>query len=46
MVSLNLLDDEVTWIESKLSGAAGALEVEAIGLRNWLVSFGCMLEEL
>ena len=36
----------MTWVISKLSGAAGALGSEAIELRNWLINFGCALEEL
>ena len=34
------------WVASKLSGAAGALGEEATKLRNWLLCFGCALEEL
>ena len=44
-VPLYLLEDNVTWVASKLSGAAGALGVEAIELRNWILRFGCALEE-
>ena len=36
----------MTWVASKLSGAAGALGAEAIGLRNWLLRFKCATEEL
>ena len=36
----------MTWVASKLSGAAGALGVEAIELVNWLLLFGCELEDL
>ena len=33
-VPLDFMEDDVTWVASKLSGAAGALGVEAIELRN------------
>ena len=33
-VPLNFTEDHVTWVASKLSGTAGALEAEAIELRN------------
>ena len=46
MVPLDFTEDDVTWITSKLSGAEGALGAEAIELRNWLLRFGCALEEL
>ena len=36
----------MTWVASNLSGAVGALGVEAIELRNWLLCFGCASEEL
>ena len=45
-VPLDFTEDEVTWVASKLSGAAGALGVEAIELRNWLLCFRCASEEL
>ena len=45
-VPLDFTKDDVTWVASNISGAAGALGVEAIELRNWLLSFGCTLEEL
>ena len=34
MVPLNFTEDDVTWVASKLSGAAGALVAEAIELRK------------
>ena len=34
------------WVASKLSGAVGALGVEAIELQNFLLFFGCASEEL
>ena len=45
-VPLDLAEDGVMWVASKLSGTAGALGVEAIELRNWLIRFGCALDEL
>ena len=45
MVNLEFLEDVVVWAEYKLSGAAGALGAEAIELRNWLLFFGCVLED-
>ena len=45
-VHLDFTEDDVTWVVSKLSGAAGALGVEAIKLRNWILRFGCASEEL
>ena len=43
-VPLEFTEDEVTWVASKISGAAGALWLEAIELRNWLFRFGCASE--
>ena len=43
---LDFTEDEVTWVASKLSGAAGALGAEAMELHNWLLHFGCASEEL
>ena len=45
-VPLDFTENDVTWAASKISGAAGALVAEAIELRNWLLRFGCALEEL
>ena len=45
-VPLDFTEDDVTWVASKLSGAAGALGVEAMELRNWLLRFRCASEEL
>ena len=39
-VPLDFTEDDVTWVASKLSGAAGAME-----LHNWLICFGCASEE-
>ena len=44
-VHLELLEDNVMWVASKISGAAGALEAEKIELRNWILCFGCMSED-
>ena len=45
-VPLNFTEDDVTWVASKLSGAAGALGAEAVELINWILCFGYSLEEL
>ena len=45
-VPLDFTDDDGTWVTSNLSGAAGMLGAEAIDLRNWLLCFGCLSEEL
>ena len=45
-VTLDFTEDDVTWIVSNLSGAAGALRAEAIELQNWLLRFRCASEEL
>ena len=45
-VPLDFTEDDVTWVASKLSGAAGALGAEAMELRNLLLRFGCASEEL
>ena len=34
------------WVVSKLSGVSDALGVEEIEIRNWIVSFVCVSEEL
>ena len=36
-VPLDFTEDDVTWVASKLSGAAGALGAEAMELQNWLL---------
>ena len=38
-VPLDLLEDDVKWVASKLSDDAGALEAKAIEMRNWLLCF-------
>ena len=45
-VPFDFTEDDVTWVASKLSSTIGALGVEAIELRNWLLHFGCSSEEL
>ena len=45
-VPIDFMEDDVTWVASKLSGAAGALGAKAIELNNWLLRFGCASEEL
>ena len=45
-VSLDFTEDDVTWVTSNISVAAGALGAEAIEMRNWLLCFGCASEEL
>ena len=45
-VPLDFTKDDVTWVASKLSGAAGALGAEAMELRNWLLLFECASEYL
>ena len=34
------------WVESRLSGTAGALGALALDIHNWLFRFSCALEEL
>ena len=41
METLDFMEDDVTWVALKLSGAAGALGAEAMELCNWLLRFGC-----
>ena len=45
-VPLDFTEDDVTWVASKLFGAAGALGAEAMELRNWILRFGFASEEL
>ena len=45
-VCIDFSDDNVMWVASKLSGAAGALGAEAIELVNWRLCFVCALEDL
>ena len=46
MVLLDFTEDDVMWVVSKISGAAGALEAEALELCNWLLCFGCAYEDI
>ena len=43
---LDFTEDDVTWVASKLSGAAGALRADEIELRNWFLRFGCSSDQL
>ena len=45
MAPLKLLEEDVTWVASNLSGDAGTLGTEAIDLMNCLLRFGCASEE-
>ena len=40
MVPFDFTEDDVAWVSSKISGAAGVLGDEAIDLRKFLVNFG------
>ena len=44
-VPLEFTEDDVTWVASKLSGAAGALGEEDMELCNVLLHFGCASKE-
>ena len=39
LVPLNFMEDDVTWVASKLTGSIGALGADVIELRNWLIRF-------
>ena len=43
---INFLEDGIMWVESRLSGTAGALGALALDIHNWLFRFSCALEEL
>ena len=45
-VPFDFTEYDVNWVASKLSGAVGVLGAEAIELRNWLLRFGCLSEDL
>ena len=45
-ISLNFTEDNVTWVASNISGAAGTLGAEDVEMRNWLLCVGCASEEL
>ena len=40
MVTLDVMEDDVAWVSSKLSGAVGALRAEAIEIHSFLIRFG------
>ena len=40
MVPLKFLENNITWVVSKLSGAAGELVMEAINIKQYLLRFG------
>ena len=42
---LDSLQKDVTWVASKLSGAAWSLGAESTETRNWLLCFGWAFEE-
>ena len=44
-VTFDFSEDDLTWVVSKLSGAAGALGSESVEMRNWPLCFGCACEE-
>ena len=44
-VPLNFTEDDVTWVASKISGAAGALGAEAMELCYWLLCLECASED-
>ena len=46
MVLLDFSEIDVTWLASKLSGAAVSLGAEALEMKNWIIQFGCDSEEL
>ena len=43
---LDFLEDDVMWVASKLSGAAGSLGSEAIEMSKRVLRFGCASEEI
>ena len=45
-VPLNFLEEDVTWVVSNLSGAAGTLGVKALELKNLLLRFRCAFKDL
>ena len=46
MVTLELLEDDATWVASKISVAVVALGAESLELENCLLCFGCASEEI
>ena len=45
-VPLEFSEDDIIWVASKLLGAAGALVVEVLKLKNCLLGFGCASQKL
>ena len=45
-VPLDFTEDDITWVASKLSGAADVLGAEVIELINWRLHSGCTSEWL
>ena len=45
-MTLDFSEDNVIWVASKLSGAAGALGEGAIELKNWILRFGCASKKM
>ena len=45
-VPLDFTEDDAIWVASKIYGATGVLGAEAVELRNWIICFGCAVEEL
>ena len=43
---LDFSEEVITWVALELSGSSGALGAEALKLKNWLLRFGCVSEEL
>ena len=40
VISLKILEYELQWVASKLSGAAGPNETGALSFQSWLLCFG------
>ena len=45
IVPLDFSEEDVMWVASKLSGAAGVLRAKAIDLGNWLLCSRCVSED-
>ena len=41
MVPLDFREDDITWVASNIFSTSGALEAEAIELRNGIICFMC-----
>ena len=44
-VPLNFSENVIPWLVSNISGATGALVVEVIEIKHWILGFGCASEE-